>query len=56
MAKKFVSFSKLSKKKQREINSASRKTWSMSPVTRVVKDKKKYNRNDYKIKGGNYVD
>ena len=54
MAKKFVSLSNLSKKKQREINSAARKTWSISPVTKAVKDKKKYNRNDYKIRGGNY--
>lgn len=35
---------KLSKKEQKKENEVSRKTWDISPVTRVVKDKTKYSR------------
>lgn len=43
--KDFVTYDKLSKKEQKKINIAKRRTWSdygcQSPVTKVVKDKKK---------------
>lgn len=43
--KKVTSVKKLSKKKQREINLSNRRGWGdVSPVTRVVKSKKHYNR------------
>lgn len=42
---KYVPFEKLSKKKQREINSRRRNTWgSISPVTRKPSSPKAYNR------------
>lgn len=42
---KFISFEKLSKKKQRELNAARRNSWgSMSPVTRKAQNGKAYNR------------
>lgn len=43
--KDFVTYDKLSKKEQKKINIAKRRTWRdygcQSPVTKVVKDKKK---------------
>ncbi len=43
---KFIPYTKLSKKKKRERSSEKRVTWEgMSPVTRVAKDKTKYDRN-----------
>lgn len=42
--KDFVSYEKLSKKKQRELNAKKRTLWQMSPTTKVVSDKTKYNR------------
>lgn len=42
---KFVSFEKLSKKKQREINAAKRGSWGgLNPVTRKPENPKAYNR------------
>ena len=41
----FISKNKLSKKKQREINALSRKTWTFNPVTHISKDYSKYDRN-----------
>ena len=41
---KFIPKEKLSKKKQREMNSAKRTTWSISPVTRRPENPKAYNR------------
>ena len=42
---KFVSFEKLSKKKQRELNAIRRKDWNgISPVTRKPENPKAYNR------------
>ena len=42
---KFVPFEKLSKKKQRELNAATRNTWGpMNPVTRKPENSKAYNR------------
>ncbi len=43
--KKVTSVKKLSKKKQKELNSKNRRGWGeVSPVTRVVENKKRYNR------------
>ena len=43
--KKITSIKKLSKKKQREINRSRRKDWGeLKPTTRVVENKKHYNR------------
>ncbi len=42
---KVTSYKKLSKKKQKEINLRNRRGWGeVSPVTRVVKNKKHYSR------------
>ena len=42
---KFISFEKLSKKKQRELNNAKRGTWgALNPVTRKSENPKAYNR------------
>lgn len=42
---KVTSVKKLSKKKQKEINLRNRRGWGdVSPVTRVVRNKKHYNR------------
>ena len=41
---KFIPKEKLSKKAQKELNRQQRKTWDFSPVTRIVADKKQYNR------------
>lgn len=43
---KFVSYKKLSKKKQRELNAKKRGTWgALNPVTRKPKNPKAYDRN-----------
>lgn len=43
--KKFVSYEKLSKKKQREINESRRGSWGgVNPVTRKTENRKAYNR------------
>ena len=48
---KFVSFEKLSKKKQKELNKAKRTTWGMTnPVTRREKNPKAYDRNKLRSK------
>lgn len=42
---KFIAYEKLSKKKQRELNSKMRGTWgSLNPVTRRPENPKAYNR------------
>lgn len=42
---KFVSYEKLSKKKQKELNAAKRGTWGLvKPVTKVKPSAKLYNR------------
>ena len=41
---RFIPKEKLSKKAQKELNRQQRKTWDFSPVTRIVADKKQYNR------------
>lgn len=42
---KYIPYEKLSKRKQREINSAKRKNWgALNPVTRKTSDAKIYNR------------
>ncbi len=41
---KYVPYEKLSKKKQRAMNSKRRETWSISPVTRKPANPKAYNR------------
>ena len=43
--KKFISYSKMSKKKQKEINKRKRGNWGeVKPITKVVPSKKIYNR------------
>ncbi len=45
--KKFVEYSKLSKKAQHEYNRAKRRDWNgVDPRTKIVESKKIYNRND----------
>ena len=46
--KKFVSYEKASKTERRRRDNEKRNCWSISPVTRVVKDKKKYDRKKQK--------
>ena len=42
---KFVSYEKLSKKKQKELNAAKRSTWGLvKPITKVKPSAKLYNR------------
>ena len=41
---RFVPYEKLSKKKKRELDSARRTTWDISPVTRRPDNPKAYNR------------
>lgn len=48
----FIQYQKLSKKKQKELNTQKRGHWDCSPITRVVPNKKTYNRKVFK-KGGN---
>ena len=46
---KYVPYSKMSKKAQREYNAKRRNSWGeMSPVTRIVPNKKVYNRQAFK--------
>ena len=46
---KYVPYSKMSKKVQREYNGKRRNSWGeMSPVTRIVPNKKVYNRQAFK--------
>ena len=40
----FIPKEKKKKKAQKELNRQQRKTWDFSPVTRIVADKKQYNR------------
>lgn len=40
----FIPFEKLSKKKQRELNSLKRNVWKLNPVTRKPENPKAYNR------------
>ena len=48
---KVTSYKKLSKKKQREINSSRRKGWGeLKPTVRVVENKKHYNRKKARIR------
>lgn len=42
---KFVPYEKLSKKKQRALDSQQRNTWEFNPITRKAKNPKAYNRN-----------
>lgn len=45
--KKFIPYEKLSKKEQKQIDQMKRKEWgSINPVTKIVPDKKKYNRKE----------
>jgi hypothetical protein len=41
---RFIPYEKLSKKKQRELNTARRGTWTINPVTRKPANPKAYNR------------
>lgn len=41
---KFVPYEKLSKKKKKELDSAKRTVWTVSPVTRKPENPKAYNR------------
>lgn len=41
---RFIPYEKLSKKKQRELDSAKRGSWSRNPVTRRAENPKAYNR------------
>ena len=46
---KYILYSKMSKKAQREYNAKRRNSWGeMSPVTRIVPNKKAYNRHAFK--------
>jgi hypothetical protein len=46
---KHISFNKLSKKKQKEINASRRNTWgSLNPVTRKPENRKAYDRSAMK--------
>lgn len=44
MADKFISLKKQSKKKKREYYAKQRTTWTISPVSKIVPNKKAYNR------------
>lgn len=47
MTEKFTPYDKLSKKEQKQLDSAKRRNWGgLNPVTRTVPDKKKYSRKD----------
>ncbi len=41
---KFIPYDKLSKKERRKLDAMRRGTWSISPVTRRVESKKRYDR------------
>lgn len=52
MDKKFVPVSKMSKKERKKYYSSKRNSWGMvDPCTKIVADKKKYNRNKLKRLG-----
>lgn len=54
MTKKFIPFEKLSKRKQRELNSKKRSTWRIvNPVTRKTKNAKIYDRK--RCRNGNMI-
>ena len=42
----FIPYQKLSKKKRREYNNSKRNFWEVDPITKVVKNKKPYNRKE----------
>lgn len=44
----FVPYQKLSKQAQRERNAVKRRTWDISPTTRIKESQKVYNRNKQK--------
>lgn len=47
--KNYVPFEKLSKREQKRINTEKRGSWNgVNPVTRMTKDKTKYDRNKYR--------
>lgn len=41
---KFIPREKMSKKARRQLDNTRRQTWGINPVSRVSKDKKKYDR------------
>ena len=41
---KFIPREKMSKKARRQLDNTQRQTWGINPVSRVTKDKKKYDR------------
>ena len=41
---KFIPREKMSKKARRQLDNTRRQTWGINPVSRVTKDKKKYDR------------
>ena len=43
---KFIPYEKLSKKKQKELNTLKRNEWNINPVTQITPDKKKYTRKE----------
>lgn len=46
---KYIPYSKMSKKAQKEYNKRKRNTWGeLKPVTRIVPNKKAYNRQAFK--------
>lgn len=46
--KDFVPYEKMSKKERRRLDEAKRSVWPLSPFTRVVPNKKAYDRNKVK--------
>ena len=53
---KFVAYEKMNKKQKAAIDKKRRKTWDVSPVSRVVPDRPKYNRKKEKFSGRNSYD
>ena len=53
---KFVAYEKMNKKQKAAIDKKRRKTWAVSPVSRVVPDRTKYNRKKEKFSGRNSYD
>ena len=52
---KFISFEKLSKKKQKALNSAKRVFWGVRPNTTKIESKKAYKRSDRSWLNGEIV-
>lgn len=52
--KKYIPMRKLSKRARNEINSRDRNVWNINPVTRIVPNKKAYNRRKYKNENIDY--